>query len=204
MRTLCTFGRTAIVASALAMAPAFAAVTLTASGGPMTSTAGAVTVINFDTPNSPLVSSAAFAGNAGQNNGSNPGGGGSWGSIAGQGGSYTVNFAGLADYVGFLWGTPDGGNTVQLFNGGTLVTSFTSFSAVSGSGSFADFTAGGSADYFNKVVFSFSSCCFEFDNIAARLVSTPTSVVPLPAPVALLGSGLLVLGGLARRRLQPE
>jgi hypothetical protein len=185
----------AVIGAATAAAPAQAALSLSFSGGIVTSTPGASTVVNFDG-----LTGGTFAGSAGLNIGTNPGGGGNWGSVLGSGGSYTLLLGGAADYLGFLWGTRDGSNTVSLLNGAAVVGTFAGSSPSTGSGSYANLLAPGSADYFDRVVFTYGGCCFEFDNIATRLVAPVTGVVPVPAPVALLASGLLLLGGLARRR----
>lgn len=172
-----------------------AALQLSLTGGTTTSVPGAVTIVNFD---SPLPAGVTVTG-GGINSGSNPGGGGSFGSVSSPTDPMTVQLPSLASYLGFLWGTRDGSNVVSLFNGVTPVgLPITGNTPGTGQGGFANIT-GNAGEVFDRIVFSFNGCCFEFDNIAVKYEER-TGVIPLPAPLLLIGSGLLLLGGLARRR----
>jgi len=181
-----TFVRLALISAALAALPAQAYV-LTNTAGVFTSEAGAVTFATFDALD---VAAIGTASGGLTNSGADPGGGGNWRS-AGNNLVVTVNFANLTDYFGLLWGTNDGSqNVIDLYAGATLVGSING-NAVTG---FTNIYASNAAEFFDSAVLraTFSGCCFEFDNFAAR-------GVPEPAPIALVGAALFALG-LSRRR----
>ena len=119
-----------------------------------------------------------------------------------NGASVTLTLPGLERYLGLLWGSVDGYNTLSFYNGATLV------GVVTG----GDVTASPNGDQgvngtlyvninadlgsaFDRVVATSSQYAFEFDNVAFN--STP---IPEPAGLALLGAGLAGLGVIRRRR----
>lgn len=89
-----------------------------------TSTPGAVTFADFDSPVNPAY--ATIAGGT-LNGGASPGGGGNWLCANGFGcGVVTINFTGLENYFGLLWGSQDGAqNVIRLFQGATQVGTVT-------------------------------------------------------------------------------
>jgi hypothetical protein len=101
----------------------------------------------------------------------------------------TVMLTNPASYVGFIWGTPDRNNEVDVYNGSTLLGSF--FGEQNGPGLWGYFDIhAGSGEAITKLVLSDrGDCCFETDNYSA----IPSSV---PGPIAGAGlPGLILAGG---------
>jgi hypothetical protein len=172
-----------MVVAALAgcfMAAPANAVSFTTTTGPFTSEAGAVTFQDFDGGAIPGV--ATFAGGC-SNCGSSPGSG-NW-SAANS--FLEVTFNAPTQYVGFYWGTLDNDNSVQLYNGATLLAQYVG-TAINGQGStfFVNFFAG--AGEAITRVFLTSGVQFETDNFAY----VATAETPLPAALPLFAS---ILGG---------
>jgi hypothetical protein len=127
------------------------------------------------------------------------------GTSGGQGGPVIVDLAAMpARYYGFLWGSPDGYNQVDFYDGKSLLKS------LSGSDVFANpnpangfqgafrngqyFNAfAGSGESITRVVFSSSGNAFETDNHALM-------AVPEPATYGLMLAGMAALGLTARLR----
>jgi len=102
----------------------------------------------------------------------------------------TVMLTNPASYVGFIWGTPDRNNEVDVYNGSTLLGSFFGEQNGPGQGSYFGIHAG-SGEAITKLVLSDrGDCCFETDNYSA----TPSSV-PVPIAGAGLPGMITVLGG---------
>jgi hypothetical protein len=104
-------------------------------------------------------------------------------------------------YVGLLWGSVDNYNTLQFYQGATLLASYTGLDVTA----LANGDQGASGTFyvnifldaaFNRIVASSSQYAFEFDNVAYGQLS----LVPEPATLALFGTGLLVFGAMRRRR----
>jgi len=119
------------------------------------------------------------------------------------GAQITLTLPGEEKYFGLLWGSVDTFNTLQFFDGATLVGTVTG-SQVTASPNGDQGVNGtlyvniNSTLNFNRVVATSSEHAFEFDNIAYN----PTAV-PEPSTLVLLGSMLITLGGIGyimRRR----
>ncbi len=117
-------------------------------------------------------------------------------------GSVTINSSINLQYIGLLWGSVDGYNTIKFYNGLTLVDSFTGLdinAAANGNQGvlgtyYVNFM---SPTVFNKVVFTSSGYAFEFDNVA---YSERSQVPDASATVGLFGLALLGLATLRRRK----
>jgi hypothetical protein len=115
-----------------------------------------------------------------------------------------VTLASLSSYFGYYGGSPDDYNHVDFFNGNVNVGSFdgitlANLASVSHSGdqtvgSYWNFTAETSGDYFNRVVFTSNENAFETDNHAVL------AAVPEPETYALMLAGLGLIGFASRRR----
>ena len=115
-------------------------------------------------------------------------------------GSVRLSLPSLAQYVGLLWGSVDGYNTLQLFNGQTLVGSVTggdvTANANGDQGVNGTYYVNISSDIaFDSVVALSSQYAFEFDNVAYNPISVENhSPVPEPATLALFASALAAFG----------
>jgi hypothetical protein len=170
------------------------------AGSTATSVAGATTFWDFDgTANTSIGTVTAtlmdLASNPVPSNPSN-----NWGLAFGTQ-SVTVNLTNPVSYLGFTWGTPDADNTVQVFEGATLLATLTGtslnitqFHDLPGTG-FLDIFAG-SGEAITSLVLTGPTNAFEVDNFAA----TPVSATPLPAALPLFATGLGALGLLGWRR----
>lgn len=97
----------------------------------------------------------------------------------------------LSKSVSLLWGSPDSYNTLELFNGSTLIATIfgNQFNIPAREASFVTIAADGAGEFFDTLRFSSGSNAFEFSNVTA----TP---VPLPA------SGLFLIAGVGALMLR--
>ena len=109
----------------------------------------------------------------------------------------TITFSGLQDYFGLLWGSVDLYNTLDFYNGNTLVGTITGGqinpTATGDQGVNGTYYVNITSTLgFNKVVARSSEYAFEFDNIAYQRF-----VIPEPGTIliwsAFAGLGLLAL-----------
>ncbi|MEO8626848.1 MAG: PEP-CTERM sorting domain-containing protein [Betaproteobacteria bacterium] len=123
----------------------------------------------------------------------------------------TINFGNPLSYFGFYYGSVDAYNTVQLFSDNTLLATYSGTDlgnlvdpSLRG-GLYVNIFTSGAAENFNRVVFSSPANAFESDNhawVIATPSTLPTTPVPEPSTYALLTAGLLLIGGISRRRMQ--
>jgi hypothetical protein len=112
----------------------------------------------------------------------------------------TLTFATALKHFGVFWGTPDSYNTLNFYDGASLLASFVpggAFLTASGSSAdarYVDFFAD-AGTVFDRVEFASTSAAFEADNIAYSKVPTPAM---LPA---IIGFGLTAL---KRRKLAAQ
>ncbi|WP_185964991.1 Npun_F0296 family exosortase-dependent surface protein [Glacieibacterium frigidum] len=107
-------------------------------------------------------------------------------------GSYTLSLAAPTTYFGLLITSSDPSNTIQFYDGASLVYSYTVGSNFSGS-SFVNFAFSG-ADDFDSIVFTAASGTgFESDNHTI-------GAIPEPATWAMMITGFGLVGVARRRR----
>ena len=92
------------------------------------------------------------------------------------------------DTLSFLWGTPDGFNTLTIFSGADRLVSFTGADVGAGNGTGSYLTTISGLGSYDRVEFTSGQNAFEFAAV---------SPVPLPAGLPMFGFGLLGLGALA-------
>jgi hypothetical protein len=120
-------------------------------------------------------------------------------------GSATLTMPGTETYLGLLWGSVDLYNTLQFYNGSTLVGTATGADVTAA----ANGNQGASGTYyvnilsdlgFDSVVASSSEYAFEFDNVAYN-PTNPNNPVPEPFSLGLVGLGMVGIAA-GRRRLK--
>jgi hypothetical protein len=170
----------------LAVTPAFA-VTISTTGG-CTTTHAITSTITFDGNNTNDPAGHATYTGANLDVGSDPHCGGHWLGLNTT--TTTITFDKPLDFWSTAWGSADSNNEVQIYNGATLLLTYT---PTSGGDQYVNFTAG-SGETFNKIVLSTPSCCFEMDNQSYELADTTVSGGATPEPGSM---GLLVVAAAA-------
>ena len=117
-------------------------------------------------------------------------------------GTTTISFPGFNTYLGLEWGSVDPYNTLKLFNGTTLLGSFTGTDIEAGAN--GDQLANGTfyvnfavPEEYTSIELISTNFSFEVDNIA---FIDPPGPVPEPASLALFAASLGGVGFLRRRR----
>jgi hypothetical protein len=110
----------------------------------------------------------------------------------------------LSSYFGFYMGSPDDYNSLSLYNGATLLKTYTGvdFAALIGApangnqsvGLYVNIFASNASEYFNGVRFSSTTNAFETDNHAVL------AAIPEPQTYAMMLAGLGLVGFMVRRR----
>jgi len=207
-----------IAAAAVVLAAAQAhAISFTVTDGAFSRVEGVVTD-TFDadaTISLNPTGGAFFSANVGGISAKPPGSTGKWWSIGingNQDGPGIVHLDTPAAYYGFLWGSPDGYNTVSFLYNGALVGSFTGADvllpadgnqAARLGGQYVNFWAG-EGEQFNEVKFASAGDAFETDNhsvfppFRAQIDNVPA--VPEPETYALMLAGLCAIGFMSRNR----
>jgi hypothetical protein len=127
---------------------------------------------------------------------------------AGRAGSVTLQFPTLETYLGILWGSVDGYNSLSFYNGTTLIGTVTGSDVlaspngdqgVNGTAYVNIGATGGSA--FDRVVATSGLNAFEFDDVSFNVPISTFAADPAPEPMGLglFGIGLLGLGFVRRR-----
>jgi hypothetical protein len=130
---------------------------------------------------------------------------------AGSAGSVTLQFPTLETYLGVLWGSVDGYNSLSFYNGATLIGTVTGSDVMASPN--GDQGANGTAyvninatgdSAFDRVVATSGGNAFEFDDVAFNETISAISALaadPIPEPMSLglFGIGLLVFGFVRRR-----
>jgi hypothetical protein len=115
-------------------------------------------------------------------------------------GTITLTLPGPEKYFGLLWGSVDTYNSLELFNGASLVGTVTGTDVTAGAngnqGALGTFYVNISDDLaFNKVKLISTQYAFEADNVAYGVAA-----IPEPGTIAIFGAGLLAFGWLVRRK----
>jgi hypothetical protein len=118
-------------------------------------------------------------------------------------GSTTITFDETTTYLGFLWGSVDGYNSIQFYDGDTLIGTIGGASILNpangdqgiGGTFYVNFEVAGGFDRVKLISNGFS---FEIDDLAYG--ANYEHQIPEPATGLLLGAGLVAMGYARRRR----
>jgi hypothetical protein len=114
-----------------------------------------------------------------------------------NGGTATMTFSAPEDYLGILWGSVDGYNTLSFYDGSTLIGSLTGDNVLAGAnGTQSEYVNIKSSSAFTKVVASSSWNSFEFADLAYK--AAPGAPTP-PITASLAFAGILLLQALRRK-----
>ena len=121
------------------------------------------------------------------------------GTTAGSPATLKFSGLGLVD-ISFMWGSPDTYNSLKVTTNTGVATNFMAsafFNPVNGNQGVASYVRfmANAGQRITKVEFASTQNAFEVSNFS-------TSVVPEPATYALMATGLLALGAIAKRRKQ--
>jgi len=116
-------------------------------------------------------------------------------------GSITLTLPGPEKYLGLLWGSVDAYNSLELFNGATLIGTVTgtdvTANANGNQGASGTFYVNISDDLaFNKVELISTQYAFEFDNVAYD----NKAAIPEPGARGIFGAGLIAFGWLCWKK----
>lgn len=122
-------------------------------------------------------------------------------------GLFTADLGAAGNETGTVYFSTGTSNTLSIDLNGTLLTQTDDDGYGSGLGPYLTFGAGALSDFDFQTSGVFNSSFLFFDNVEnSTMFGTWTSVtlteVPVPAAVWLLGSGLLGLVGIARRKVR--
>ena len=115
----------------------------------------------------------------------------------------TISLGFDSDYFGYYGGSPDIYNSIELWNSGSLVRSFTGAELAAAIphpadgnqsvGAYVNISASNASEYFDTIKILSTSNAFETDNHAV-------TQVPEPESYAMFMAGLGLMGFIARRR----
>jgi len=164
--------------------PTFAA-SLSFTGGCTSSEPGLTSTIDFGPQNAPNTTDPA--GHATYNTSDfgsqDPGCGGAW--LDQSFATTTILFDAPISYFGFAWGTTDSYNSVSVYNGSTLLSTF--FGSAGGASAptvYANIFAG-VGEQITKIEMGSAGCCFETDN-HSYILATESGQVPEPSSLVLV------------------